>query len=1163
MVKILYLINNIKEAGAQKHLEDVLLGLDKTKFEPWLVTLKDANEIRDVKVASLNINKIYDINGVRGLMKLIKLVRKEQFGIIHSYLFSENILGAIAGKVAKVPVIITSRRDTGMLYQNKFHYFLMYRLTNIFVNKIICVSNAVKEAVISKEKANPVQIEVIYNGVDSKKFQVTGHKSQLKDSLGIKENEFVVGMIANLGWIKGHKDFIEAAGIVLKEIPNVKFLLVGSGPLLESLRSQVAGLRLEEKVLFLGTRKDIPELLSIMDVSVNASYSEGMSNTILQSMAAGVPVVATAVDGNLETVVDGVTGILVPPKDPQAMAKAIVRILKDRELARRMGESAKKTIHERFTIQIMLKNMEDLYKRLLTPKIAFIFSQFPCYDETFIMREMNQLKMEGLNFVIYSIKRNRDKIIHSEAEALVKDTYYLPLFSLRLFLINLFYLIRNPIRYLIVFCQVFFGNLKSPNFFLKTIISWMQAVGFAWRARKDRVIHVHGQWATFPATHAFIISKLNNIPFSFTGHAHDIYLDTTMLVKKMREAKFVTTCTEDNKKYLLRLVDAPVLQRSSDRLGTVPFGDSPLADKIIVNHHGVDIERFSIKKLSVPVSQCPSIFRILSVGSLLECKGFDILINACKILRDQGIDFECTIAGGGPLEKSLRSQATSFKLEEKIKFTGYITQDKLIPLYQQADVFALAMRSKIHWGIPNVLLEAMAAGSAVICTHLPSIPELIIDNKTGFIIPEENPQALVDALIRLYQNSDLRKQIASAGFEVIKEKFNIEKNAQNLIAIFNKKSRAPLNVLFVVPYLLTGGAERVVINLAKGLDRRKFNPIVCCLTTRGELAEELENNGIRVIVLGKKGKFDISVIRKLAAVIRENDIDIINTHLWGANFWGRIAAKKAGVKVIIATEHNEDVWKSGLFLMLDRWLVRSTDKIIAVSNKVKEFYVGKGIPEEKIEVIYNGVESKSLAGYESLAGSIREEFGIKKDEIVLAIIGRLVPQKGHRYLFEAVSALDGQYKVKVIVVGDGPLLRSLRSQVARLKLQEKVIFTGLRKDVKEILGITDILVMPSLREGLPMVALEAMAAGVPIIAAKVGGIPEIITDCQNGLLVDSENSKEISQAIRRLVQDRALLQKLGKNARHTFENGFTNEIMLEKTEQLYQRLYKAKVIDNA
>jgi len=354
VIKILYLIDKMKPAGAQTHLAEVVSGLDKAKFEARLVTLEE-----------LCIKKIYDTSGIWGLFKLVGLIKKEKFDIVQTYLFSENVLGVIAAKLAGVPVIITGRRDTGMLCQGSWQHILAYRLTNPFVKKVICVSEAVRRVVLAKERVTFDKVEVIYNGVDIEKFKSPKvQKSQLKASLGIKDGELVVGMVANFSWIKGHEVLLKAAGDIVVECPNVKFILIGDGPLLQSLKLQALSLKLENKFIFLGKRTDISELLSIMDVSLNLSYSEGMSNTILESMAVGVSVVATAVDGNLETVFDGETGILVPVKDAKATARAIIRLLKDGQLRKKLGENARRMAQERFNSKIMIRKMENLYEKL-------------------------------------------------------------------------------------------------------------------------------------------------------------------------------------------------------------------------------------------------------------------------------------------------------------------------------------------------------------------------------------------------------------------------------------------------------------------------------------------------------------------------------------------------------------------------------------------------------------------------------------------------------------------------------------------------------------------------------------------------------------------------------------------------------------------------------
>lgn len=364
-----------------------------------------------------------------------------------------------------------------------------------------------------------------------------------------------------------------------------------------------------------------------------------------------------------------------------------------------------------------------------------------------------------------------------------------------------------------------------------------------------------------------------------------------------------------------------------------------------------------------------------------------------------------------------------------------------------------------------------------------------------------------------------------------------------------------INILYVIWSLGLGGAEQVVINLAKGLDKTRFNPVICCLNDRGNFAGKLENEGIKVIALNKKYKFDLRIINKLITVIKQNNIKIVHTHLWGANFWGRIASILSGIPVIIATEHNIDTWKKIYHLVLDKWLSHWTDRIIVVSNSVKEFYVGKArVNPAKTSVIYNGINAEI---YE-FAMDNREEFGIKNEETVLGIIGRLVPQKGHQYFLLAFKELLNTHNIKGLIIGSGPLEDELKQFSQHLGLDGNIIFTGLRQDIPQLLKTIDILVMPSLREGLPIVALEAMASGVPVIATAVGGNPELIKNGFNGILVSPQDLKALIKGVSSILEDKNLAKRLIENARNRVREYFSIEKMVKETEGLYEEYLNKK-----
>ncbi|MCM8826813.1 MAG: glycosyltransferase [Candidatus Omnitrophica bacterium] len=1138
--KILYLIDKLRPAGAQKHLMELLFGIDKERFETKLVTLEE-----------LGIKKIYGLSGLKGLIRLVKLMKKEGFDIVHTYLFSENILGVIAGKIAGLKTIITSRRDTGMLREGKLRHILAYRLTNRWVDKIVCVSEAVKRVVLSKEKVNREKIKVIYNGVDLEKFNVQGLNFGIKEQLKINTNDFVVGMIANFSWIKGHRDLIQAIPLILEEVPNTTFLLIGDGYLRKELEIEVKNTSYKDKVLFLGSRNDIPQLLSLMDISVNASYSEGMSNTILESMASGVPVVATAVDGNLETVMDKETGFLIPPKTPKALAEAIIRLLKNKDLREKLGENARRIAKEKFSLERMVREFEDLYLSFTQPKIAFICSQFPQIYETFILREFVGLRESGLKFKIISLKFCKDIIIHPQAKDFLTDTFHPKISLLSIFR----WICGHPCNTIKAIMYVFYTYGWAGVELIKAMYVLGECFYIADLIKKYRIYHLHTHWATMPTTAGVILNVLTGVPFSFTAHAWDIFVSQRGLKDKIIRARFCVTCTEYNRRFLGKLIGN----------GRGENNDKYILDKIILNYHGIELDKFPLRNKIMGNGR----INILSIGRLVDTKGFDYLIDACQILDRERLNFYCKIVGQGELLGRLNRKVKEYNLSDKIEFLGEKTQKEIMGLYREATVLvqpSVIAKNGDRDGIPNVILEAMACGVPVISTNISGIPEVIIDKETGILVPPNNSIALAKAILNLANDEALKEKIIYNARILVEKKFDAKRNVENLVGIFKKfisyldfgvkqsVCYRRINILYIIWSLGLGGAESVVINLVKGLDKGRFNPFVCCLNDKGIFAEELEREEIKVIALNKKPGLDFSIIPKMIRLINTHNIDIVHTHLWGANCWGRVAAVLGRVKIIIATEHSVDVWKPKHYFLIDRFLSRFTHKIVVVSEAVKDFYKSKGIAEEKLEVIYNGINEENFRISGEIREKIRKELGVNDNTKVLGIIGRLVEPKGHKFLFNAMGMLDGKYNLKVVVVGEGVEKETLKEMVRSLGLEDKVIFTGFRNDVNNILQSIDILVIPSLREGLPLVMLEAMASGVPVISSKVGGIPEVIINGKNGILIEPANVRELAEAISVLVSNNELYQYLSHQAKQSIKAKFTLDRMIKDIEELYLKL---------
>ena len=320
-------------------------------------------------VEELNLTKIYDFRGLKALLRMSKIATQERVSVIISYHDSSDYLGLLIAILARVP-IVSSRRDMG--FKLKPRHIRLYRLINRFFDQIATVSSAVKQVVVQTQWAKPSNIMVIPNGVDS----FPNSDGSLAKLSGI---EFDAGCLnicclANIRSIKGQKDLIDAAGLVMRRFPSARFFLAGKCDVDKSyyadVQRRVRELGLVRVVKFTGeiAPSHVPSVLASMDISVLSSLSEGMSNTLLESMSAGKPVVATAVGGNPELVEDGKTGYLVPPGDPHSMAEALLRLLANPELRHEMGLRGKSRAESQFNVTMMVERYEDLFQSVCVRK---------------------------------------------------------------------------------------------------------------------------------------------------------------------------------------------------------------------------------------------------------------------------------------------------------------------------------------------------------------------------------------------------------------------------------------------------------------------------------------------------------------------------------------------------------------------------------------------------------------------------------------------------------------------------------------------------------------------------------------------------------------------------------------------------------------------------
>jgi glycosyltransferase involved in cell wall biosynthesis len=357
------------KGGAERQVYEFLKRFDRGRFEPFLFVVHQGDVPREIvelgiPAQGLGIRSIYDFKGLARGRSFAKFLKENRIDIVLTYHFSSDIWGTFWARRAGVPVIISSRRDVGF-WRNRNH-IIAYKFVNSWVSKIIAVSGAVKRMVVEEEGVETAKVVVVHNGVDLGRFEVRGPRSEVRKTLNLADDDMAIGCVANFSSkTKGHEILIRAIHELVvtshqSPVTSVKVLLIGDGPLRENLQSSVDSLQLKDKFIFLGKRDDVREILAACDMCVLPSLSEGMSNALLEFMAAGKPVVATAVGGNLEVITDGKDGLLVPAGDAAALANGIKVILQDQGLAQRLGAAARKTVEERFDLGKQLKRLEDV-----------------------------------------------------------------------------------------------------------------------------------------------------------------------------------------------------------------------------------------------------------------------------------------------------------------------------------------------------------------------------------------------------------------------------------------------------------------------------------------------------------------------------------------------------------------------------------------------------------------------------------------------------------------------------------------------------------------------------------------------------------------------------------------------------------------------------------
>lgn len=406
-------------------------------------------------------------------------------------------------------------------------------------------------------------------------------------------------------------------------------------------------------------------------------------------------------------------------------------------------------------------------------RIAYTMSAFPMVTETFILFEIIELERTGVRVEIFPLRPKGAANPHPEALPLARRTHYARLASAETLAAQVHWLRRRPGAYLGAWARAIRENLRSPQFLARAAVAVPLGARFAREMEAAGVQHLHAHWATHPALAAWTVNRLTGIPYSITAHAHDIYVDRSMLAEKLRRARFVVTISEFNR-----------------RLFGTWYG-SWATEKTSVIRCGVDLTAFTPRQAPARGRGTP--FTVSCIAGLREKKGQVHLIEAVAALRADGLDVRCVLVGDGETRPAIERRIAELGVGDHVELLGHCSRERVSEVLRGSDAMALPSITTEDGdmeGIPVALMEALASEVPVVASSLSGIPELVEDGVTGFLVPERDSRALAAALRRIHDDPDGAARLAAAGRVRVLEAYDLQRNTAALRELIAASARA-------------------------------------------------------------------------------------------------------------------------------------------------------------------------------------------------------------------------------------------------------------------------------------------------------------------------------------------------------------------------------------
>lgn len=664
---------------------------------------------------------------IKTIMKIRKFIKENKMDIIHSHGYKSNFYGLLASLNLNINRITTCHNWIGNGRKMKLYEYIDKLLLRNF-DKVIAISEELKNEIL---RSGIFKVMIINNGIDIERFklQATGHRLKIKEAFGIKENEKAIGTVGRLTVEKGHSYLIETFEKAVKEFPDTKLLIVGDGPLKESLESRAMSLGLKDNIIFTGIRNDIPELLSIMDIFVLPSLKEGMPMVLLEAMAARKAIIATKVGAVIKIIDDGVTGLLIKPTDVNSMCDCLTRLLKNTEKARLLSEKAYEKVKSEFSASKMAEQYFGEYRRL----------QYKKNNKIGKILQIEIAGKGGICHYTYNLSQEMSK-------------------SIKTVLISSFdYELKNKeVNFTLV--EIFNRFKTNPLIIFKLIKIF--------KDKETSIIHFQlSQHPFFMLLLCYTVKIFTNKKIVITAHniiSHEAKWWERNIFKSLYVlADKVIVHAHANKLEMLQRFAI-----AADKISVIPHGNY-----LFCNEDGT--------KEGMPENT----FNILFFGYIRKYKGLIYLIRALDLLKKEIPQVKLFIVGKAVEDfTQYQKEIDNLGLQQNVEINlDYVPFDQAKNYFKKANVVVLPYLNIYQSG---VLQLAYGFGKPVVTTNVGGLQEAVENGRSGFIVPPEDENALSEKISAILNSRELQQEMGNYALHLAKTKFSWDSIAINTLELY-------------------------------------------------------------------------------------------------------------------------------------------------------------------------------------------------------------------------------------------------------------------------------------------------------------------------------------------------------------------------------------------